>query len=192
MKRAIGVLVSWLLVAPPAVAGIKPPAGPRAPLVASDRWLNSPPLAASDLAGKVVLVEFWTFACINCIRTVPAMRALHDAFPASEVVVLSVHTPELERERRADAVARAIERLGVRYPVAIDNDFKNWRAYENRYWPALYLVDRRGVIRATHIGELHQGTAAWRALLATIEALRREPAGLSRHGPAVSRDRGAS
>ncbi|TMQ67557.1 MAG: redoxin domain-containing protein, partial [Candidatus Eisenbacteria bacterium] len=86
-----------------------------------------------------------------------------------------VHTPEFERERRASEVARAIERLGVAYPVALDNDYKNWRAYGNQYWPALYVVDRRGVIRYSHVGELHEGTSSWRELLAVIERLRREP-----------------
>ena len=174
MIRRLGLFVPLLLMASrvPAAASAQQP---RAPIVASDRWFNSRPLTAADLSGKVVVVEFWTFGCINCVRTVPALRALHASFPRSEVVVLGVHTPEFERERRASEVARAIERLGVAYPVALDNDYKNWRAYGNQYWPALYVVDRRGVIRYSHVGELHEGTSSWRELLAVIERLRREP-----------------
>jgi thiol-disulfide isomerase/thioredoxin len=148
----------------------------RAPALRSAHWINSPPLAAADLRGRVVLVEFWTFDCINCRRTVPAMRRLRALLPDSEVVIVGVHTPELERERNLDNVKAAVARLEVKYPVAIDNDYAIWRAFGNRYWPALYVVDRRGVIRHTHIGELHPGSADWRDLLGLIDRLRREPA----------------
>ena len=89
--------------------------------------------------------------------------------------MIGVHTPELDDERDLQKLTEALRRLDVRYPVATDNDYALWRAYGNRYWPALYLVDKRGRIRTTHIGELHQGTPEWTDLLAKIEALRREP-----------------
>jgi thiol-disulfide isomerase/thioredoxin len=150
------------------------PAVPQAPEIRSQHWFNSAPLGAADLRGKVRLVEFWAFRCINCIRTVPAMRALSEHF-GRDVIVIGVHTPELDEERDARKLAEALRRLDVRYPVATDNDYALWRAYGNRYWPALYLIDKRGRIRATHIGELHQGTAEWSEMIARIEALRREP-----------------
>jgi len=150
------------------------PRGPRAPAVKSERWVNSKPLSALDLQGKVVLVEFWTFGCINCVRTIPAMRKLHAALPDRDVAIVSVHTPEFDHERSPENVEQAVARLGVRYPVAIDNDYRVWRAFKNRYWPALYVVDRRGVIRHTHIGELHEGTPAWDRVLELIEELRKE------------------
>jgi thiol-disulfide isomerase/thioredoxin len=150
------------------------PAAPQAPEIRSSHWLNSAPLRAEDLRGKVRLVEFWAFRCINCVRTVPAMRTLAERF-RGDVVVIGVHTPELDDERDLQKLTEALRRLDVRYPVATDNDYALWRAYGNRYWPALYLVDKRGRIRTTHIGELHQGTPEWTDLLAKIEALRREP-----------------
>jgi alkyl hydroperoxide reductase subunit AhpC len=105
------------------------------------------------------------------------MRKLSERFPAGgDVVIVGVHTPELEVERDPAAVRRAVTRLGLRYPVVIDGRMAIWRAFGNEYWPALYLIDRRGLIRETHIGELHEGTPAWDALLAKIEALRREAA----------------
>ena len=122
----------------------------------------------------MVVVEFWTFGCINCVRTVPAMRRLHAAYPSDSLVIVGVHTPEFDHERSRVNAERAIARLEVRYPVALDNDFAIWRAFKNRYWPALYVIDRRGVIRHTHVGELHQGTPRWNELLKLIDRLLRE------------------
>src|SRR5207247_2844055 len=120
-------------------------AGPRAPTITASRWFNSVPLTADKLQGKVRLVEFWAFECINCARTIPAMRALHERFAGPDVVVIGVHTPELKAERDPLKVAEAIKKYEIRYPVAIDNDHSIWRAFDNRYWPALYVVDRHGV-----------------------------------------------
>jgi thiol-disulfide isomerase/thioredoxin len=155
-------------------ASASAPPAPQAPEIRSSHWLNSAPLEAKDLRGKVRLVEFWAFRCINCVRTVPAMRALSERF-GSELVVIGVHTPELDEERDLKQLSEAIRRLDVRYPVATDNDYAIWRAFGNRYWPALYLIDKRGRIRATHVGELHQGTAEWSDLVTRIDALRHEP-----------------
>ena len=181
--KAIGTIAWWGLIAAGVVGvpglphgGEALPRGRRASEVKSEHWFNSAPLARADLRGKIQLVEFWTFRCINCVRTVPAMRNLSERFPAGDVVVIGVHTPELDEERDPRRVGEALRRLGVRFPVAMDNDHAVWRAFGNRYWPALYLVDKRGVIRHTHIGELHEGTLEWRVLLERIDALRREPA----------------
>jgi len=160
----------------PAAAPSGTPDGRRAPTL-SGEWLNSRPLTHADLAGKVVLVEFWTFDCINCRRTVPAMKRLYTRFAeGGDVVIVGVHTPELAHERDPRAVQRAIDRLQLPYPVLLDNTMANWRAFDNQYWPALYVIDRRGVIRDLHIGELHEGTPAWRSVVALIESLRRERA----------------
>ncbi len=157
---------------PPAPAAV----GRKAPPLTSDTWLNRAPLSPADLRGKVVLVEFWTFGCINCVRTIPAMQELQRALAGRDLVMVGVHTPEFPHEKRLENVRRAVARLGVRYPVAVDNDFRVWDSFGNLYWPSLYLVDRRGVIRHVHVGELHVGSTAWRELRARIEALLQEPA----------------
>jgi thiol-disulfide isomerase/thioredoxin len=120
-------------------------------------WLNSAPLQLADLRGQVLLVEFWTFDCINCRNTLPWLKAIHDEYAAHGLRVISVHTPELPQERDPDNVRAAVEELGVTYPVMIDEDFSYWRALNNRYWPAFYLVGRDGHIADTAIGELHKG-----------------------------------
>ncbi len=168
---------TWLLAAAAAATPGARPAGIRAPALSGREWLNSKPLTRADLRGKVVLVEFWTFDCINCRRTMPAMKRLHALFgDGGDVVIVGVHTPELPHERDPRAVERAIDRWQLPYPVLLDNAMVNWEAFENLYWPALYVIDRRGLIRDLHIGELHEGTPAWRSIVALIESLRREPA----------------
>ena len=159
------------------LAALAPTAGPTpGPWLGALEWVNSRPLAPADLRGRVVLVEFWTFECINCRRTVPAMKRLAAEYErAADVRIIGIHTPELENERDAGNVRRAVESLGLRYPVGRDNDYVAWRAFGNEYWPALYLLDRRGRVRLTHVGELHQGTPAWNELERTIETLRKEP-----------------
>ena len=138
------------------------------------RWVNTKPLRAGDLAGRVVVVEFWTFDCINCRRTVPAMRQLAATYArAQDVVILGVHTPEFAHEREGASVRRAVERLELNYPVAQDNEYKTWQAFGNRSWPSIFVLDRRGVVRLKHIGELHRGTADWNTVLRSIEELRR-------------------
>jgi thiol-disulfide isomerase/thioredoxin len=147
------------------------PAGTRAPMIENETWLNSPRLTPKDLEGKVVVVEFWTFACINCIRTVPAVRRLHETYAPKGVVVIGVHSPELDEEKDLANVKQAVEKQGITWPVAIDDDFRTWRAFENRYWPAIYVVDRKGVVRYSHVGELHVDTGRWREVVSTIDRL---------------------
>jgi cytochrome c biogenesis protein CcdA/thiol-disulfide isomerase/thioredoxin len=116
-------------------------------------WLNSQPLSLEGLRGKVVLLDFWTYSCINCLRTLPYLRSWDDAYRDDGLVIVGVHTPEFAFERDRGNVEGAVERLGVRYPVALDNDYGTWNAWANRYWPASYFIDRRGHVRFAHFGE---------------------------------------
>jgi cytochrome c biogenesis protein CcdA/thiol-disulfide isomerase/thioredoxin len=116
-------------------------------------WLNSEPLQMKRLRGKVVLVDFWTYSCINCLRTLPHVRAWDGAYRDDGLVIVGVHTPEFAFEREPENVRRAVRDLGVEYPVALDNDYGTWSAWQNRYWPAKYFVDRTGRLRYAHFGE---------------------------------------
>ena len=144
--------------------------GPLPSLDGATAWLNSPPLQNAQLRGKVVLIDFWTYSCINCIRTIPHVRALHERYARDGLVVIGVHTPEFAFERDLGNVRKAVRDFGILYPVAVDNDWTIWRAFNNRYWPAHYLADAKGRIRHHHFGEGGEAAteAAVRALL--IEA----------------------
>lgn len=123
----------------------------------ADQWINSGPQTLASLRSRVVLVEFWTFGCSNCLRTLPWLRAVHDRYGDQGLVVVSVHTPEFMHERDAVKVRAAVEKHGIGYAVMLDNDFSYWNALGNQYWPAFYLIDRTGNVAATAIGELHRG-----------------------------------
>jgi thiol-disulfide isomerase/thioredoxin len=123
------------------------------PLDGATAWLNSGPLAPADLRGDVVLVNFWTWTCINWLRQEPYVRAWAQAYREDGLVVLGVHTPEFSFEHDIDGVRRAIGERAIDYPVAMDNDYAVWDAFANRYWPALYFVDADGIIRDQHFGE---------------------------------------
>ena len=116
-------------------------------------WLNSPPLAKDDLRGKVVLVDFWTYTCINWLRTLAYVRAWAEKYEDRGLVVVGVHSPEFPFEQKVDNVRRAAEEMNVRYPIALDSDFEVWRAFSNRYWPAIYIADAEGRIRHHQFGE---------------------------------------
>lgn len=116
-------------------------------------WLNSPPLTARDLKGKVVLVDFWTYSCINWLRTLPYVRAWAEKYRDKGLVVIGVHTPEFDFEKDVDNVRTAVMDMRVEYPVAIDSDYAVWNAFGNHYWPALYIVDAKGSIRHHQFGE---------------------------------------
>ncbi|WP_369302209.1 cytochrome c biogenesis protein DipZ [Pseudomonas sp. N2-5-1-1] len=117
------------------------------------QWLNSPPLSAEALKGKVVLVDFWTYSCINCLRSLPYVKAWAAKYHDQGLVVIGVHAPEFAFERDVSNVAKAMKDLGITYPVAIDNNYKIWRAFNNQYWPAHYFADAKGQIRYHHFGE---------------------------------------
>jgi cytochrome c biogenesis protein CcdA/thiol-disulfide isomerase/thioredoxin len=162
---------------PPVTASAKP--GPRSDLpvlgdapdfTGNQRWFNTPggrPLSLSALRGNVVLVDFWTYTCINCIRTLPYVEAWYQRYHHRGLVVVGVHTPEFGFEKSAGNVAAAVRQNGLRYPIAQDNDYKTWTAYGNQFWPAKYLIDARGKVRYTHFGEGNYATteSAIRSLL---------------------------
>jgi thiol-disulfide isomerase/thioredoxin len=116
-------------------------------------WLNSPPLTAQSLRGKVVLVDFWTYSCINCLRALPYVTGWYEKYKDHGLVVIGVHAPEFAFEKDAANVRRAVADLHIAYPVALDNDFAIWQAFNNQYWPAHYFIDSQGHIRAHHFGE---------------------------------------
>ncbi len=116
-------------------------------------WINSDPLTMRELRGKVVLVDFWTYTCINCIRTLPYIKSWWEKYKDKGLVIVGVHTPEFEFEKNLDNVKKAVNDFGLTYPIMQDNDYATWQAYTNRYWPAKYMVDKTGKIRYTHFGE---------------------------------------
>ncbi|RAU44676.1 MULTISPECIES: cytochrome c biogenesis protein DipZ [unclassified Pseudomonas] len=130
-----------------------PVEGQLPPLEGAVQWLNSAPLTAEQLKGKVVLVDFWTYSCINCLRTLPYVKAWADKYRDQGLVVIGVHAPEFAFERDVNNVTRAMKDLGIDYPVAIDNEYRIWRAFDNQYWPAHYFADAQGRIRYHHFGE---------------------------------------
>ncbi|MGR3910653.1 thioredoxin family protein [Burkholderia sp. SR8] len=130
------------------------PAGMPAPdFTGIERWHNSAPLRLDRLRGKVVLVDFWTYSCINCIHTIPYVNDWYRKYRDQGLVVVGVHTPEYPFERDPNNVADAVKRFGIQYPVAQDNRYATWRAYRNEYWPALYLIDANGKVVYTRYGE---------------------------------------
>ena len=119
----------------------------------TQEWVNSPALAMEELRGKVVLIDFWTYSCINCIRTLPFLQTWHTRYADQGLVIIGVHTPEFEFEKVYSNVVDATVDMGVAWPVVQDNDYAVWRSYDNRFWPAKYLIDKNGVIRYRHFGE---------------------------------------
>lgn len=137
---------------------------------ARTEWINSEPLRLSALRGSVVLIEFWAFDCVNCRNTLPWLESMYAEFADRGLKIVSVHTPELKQEYVPANVRRAVETLGIRYPVMIDADYSYWTAIGNRYWPAFYLIDGRGRIVETAIGELHRGQERGDRMEAAIRA----------------------
>jgi cytochrome c biogenesis protein CcdA/thiol-disulfide isomerase/thioredoxin len=134
-------------------AGELPVEGNIPPLSGATAWLNSPPLSPQDLRGKVVLVDFWTYSCINCLRALPYVSGWYDKYKDHGLLVIGVHAPEFAFEKDLGNVRRAVADLHVAYPVALDNDFAIWRGFNNQYWPAHYFIDSHGQIRGHHFGE---------------------------------------
>jgi len=129
------------------------PVGAAAPEISGETWLNSPPLRLADLSGKVVLVEFWTFACWNCQNVEPHVKDWQRRYGSRGFTVIGVHSPELRRERELENVRAYVRDHSISYPVAVDNQFVTWQRYGNQAWPALYLIDKRGRVRLVHVGE---------------------------------------
>lgn len=140
-----------------------------------DNWFNSAPLTLDGLRGKVVLVDFWIYTCSNCLNHLPYVRQWHEKYQHKGLVVVGVHTPEFPFEKSAQNVQDAIKRLQIRHAVAQDNGYATWNAFKNRYWPALYLIDKQGRIVYSHYGEGHYGETEQR-----IQALLAEPGAAAR------------
>ena len=170
--------------------GMLPDEGPLPSIDGAVLWLNSPPLTNEQLKGKVVLIDFWTYSCINCIRSIPYVRAWAERYRDQGLVVIGVHTPEFAFEREPANVRKAVADFGIRYPVAVDNDWTIWRAFDNRYWPAHYLADANGRIRYHHFGEgrTDETEAAIRALLAEKGAKLGETAKVQAAGASAAAD----
>lgn len=160
MKRITGGLAA-ILLALAGCGGSVPGMAAEAPEFTHSKtaeWINSAPLTLSSLRGSLVLVEFWTFDCYNCRNTLPWLKAIHEEYGPRGLKVVSVHTPELAQERIPENVKASVKELGITYPVMIDGDYSYWRAMNNRYWPAFYLIDGEGKIVLNAFGELHRGT----------------------------------
>ena len=165
--RAIGRSQLWTRVSGDGAARSGGAAAPE--FVGIDRWLNSEPLTLGQLRGKVVVIDFWTLACGNCIATLPHVAKWDETYRDQGLVVIGVHTPETPEEAKPDAIASAVKRFGIRYPVAEDGAYATWKAYGNHYWPAVYLIDARGRIAASWNGE-----GSYYAIEASIRELLRD------------------
>jgi thiol-disulfide isomerase/thioredoxin len=162
MLKPILTVLAACLLAVSCTAGaqddpVEPTPRTPAPLAAEfkgiNHWINSAPLTMEGLRGKVVLVEFWTYDCINCIHVLPHVKQLHERYASQGLVVVGVHTPEYGHERILANLEDAVKRFGIRYPVAQDNDYRTWNAFDNQYWPAQYLISQDGHIVYRHFGE---------------------------------------
>src|SRR5215218_9269989 len=154
-----------------------PVEGELPPLTGLGPWLNSGPLTREQLRGKVVLIDFWTYSCINCLRSIPYVRAWDDKYRKDGLVVIGVHAPEFAFERNPANVEKAMKDLQIRYPVALDNDWKLWRALKNNYWPAHYFIDAQGRVRFHHFGEGNYENSE-RVIRALLMEAGKRPAGL--------------
>jgi thiol-disulfide isomerase/thioredoxin len=124
-----------------------------APELAAGDWINSEPLKLSDLRGRVVLIEFWTFGCYNCRNTLPFVKSWDDRYRAKGLTVIGVHSPEFDEERKVENLRGAVSSLGIGYAVVTDNDYQTWKAYNVEAWPTFFLLDKQGRIRWMHVGE---------------------------------------
>lgn len=138
------------------------PKGIKAPkIIPGGVWINSEPLLLEKLRGKVVIIDFWTYTCINCQRTFPYLRKWHETYKDKGLVIIGVHSPEFEFEKSEKNLRRAVSDFGLRYPIVQDNNFSTWKAYGNRYWPAKYFIDKEGNIRYSHFGEGDYDKSEW-------------------------------
>ena len=169
---ASALLAVGVLAASGDAAAERLPAAPAPDFTQTDpgAWLNSRPLTWVDLRGKVVVLQFWTFACWNCYRSIPWLQTLPSKF-GDKVVIVGVHTPELPQEYELERVKAKLEEFAITDPQMIDNDYGYWKAMRNRAWPAFYLVDRKGNVRARHVGETHDGDRNAKAIEADIRSL---------------------
>lgn len=157
MKLFLAMLTGLAIVAvhhtPPSSTFASDWIGKQAPELAQGEWINSSPLSLQELRGKVVLLEFWTFGCTNCLNTLPHIKEWHTKYSGAAFQIIGVHTPEFVREKDVRNVRHRVAQLGIAYPVVTDNAYETWDRYQQQYWPVLYLLDKKGVIRYVHIGE---------------------------------------
>lgn len=151
MARALVPLFTALLLVAPGARAVD--VGDPMPAVRSSQWFNTAPLDEAALKGRVVLVEFWTYGCWNCRNVEPFVKRWYDRYRNEGLVVLGVHTPEFDQEENLENVAAYLRKRAISHPVAADNDHANWNRFKNRYWPAFYLRDRKGIVRYVHFGE---------------------------------------
>ncbi|WP_414929880.1 thioredoxin family protein [Variovorax sp. Root473] len=156
VAASVGILTA---AAPPSGGDIASRAAEMAPEFQNiDQWLNSQPLKLQELRGKVVLVDFWTYTCINCLNHLPHVKEWNEKYKDKGLVVVGVHTPEFAYEKSTKNVQDAINRLQIKHAVAQDNHYATWKAFNNQYWPAVYLIDKQGKIVYSHFGEGSYGT----------------------------------
>jgi peroxiredoxin len=151
VRRLVVAATFLLLGANTAAAQLQ--IGQPAPDLRAETWINSPPLTLAGLRGKVVLVEFWTFACFNCRNVEPHVKAWYERYSPRGLAVVAVHSPELSHERELASLRSYVREHGLDYPIAVDNDFAVWKRFHNSAWPALYLIDKRGILRRVQVGE---------------------------------------
>lgn len=172
MKTAPLILAAALLAVTRAPAAQQPAAlNVAAPEFTAGQWLNTPkgrPIPLASRRGKVTVVEFWTFGCINCRHNLPIYDRWHRRFAESDVAVIGIHTPETEPERDSLNVSRKVQEFGIEYPVLIDSQLMNWERWHQRYWPAVYLIDKRGRIRYRWEGEMTYGGVPGEALMTRL------------------------
>ena len=137
-------------------------------------WINSKPLTTEDLRGKVILIDIWTYGCWNCYRSFPWLRSVEEKFADQEFQVIGIHTPEFDHEKDRNNVIKNVEKFMLHHPVMMDNDFAYWRLLRNRYWPAYYIVDKKGNIRDAFIGETHEGDRRAKKIEKVITKLLKE------------------
>ena len=168
---ALTLLVSAIVYA----AKINPPATmPEFTQVDEVAWFNSKPLRSEDLRGKVVLIDVWTYGCWNCYNSFPWLRGVEEKFADQDFTVIGIHTPEFDREKERENVLKKIDEFELHHPVMMDNDKAYWRALRNRYWPAYYIVDKKGNIRDAFIGETHEGDRRAKKIEKLISKLLKE------------------
>lgn len=134
-------------------------------------WINSKPLKIADIEGRVVLLDFWTYGCWNCTRSIPWVKEIEKQFEGQGLMVIGVHTPEFKHEKNRFRVKEQVDKLGLEHPVMVDNDFSYWNAMNNRYWPTFYLIDKSGRVRDRFIGEIHSGDERARKIEERIQTL---------------------
>jgi peroxiredoxin len=179
MLAILGVASAWSIRQPepranageddPEIGAVKPTTAPEFP--ARAQWLHTDPIKLADLRGRVVVVQFWTFGCINCIHNYPVYKNWYEKYAGKEMTIIGVHTPEFDHEAIAARVETRARDNGLKFPIVIDNDHAIWKRWQNQYWPSIYLVDRKGQIRYRWEGELHLTESAGRKFAAHIDEL---------------------